>query len=275
MAFTLFQREPSSGSQGWAGRSVELEPEPWHHGALVAGALRDEAGVVPAVQVLLEHVVWRTVEFCALRRRIASGLRLRVPVTTVGGPPPGPMIASLSALPAPGPRERTSVSTPASATSTMAISPSAGCPRSSLRASSSGCSRVRRPRHCRPGRGNRGLRGPAAHRHGALPRRGEKALAIDPFTWPDPGVRGRFEANCGAYGVPAGRLAVLQGDSRLMTPQQLIAASAAAPSASSTSTASTRLSTWPATCALPPPSRRRTGLSPWMTCCTRATRSSR
>ena len=27
---------------------------------------------------------------------------------------------------------------------------------------------------------------------------GEQALAIDHFTWPDPGVRGRFEANCGA-----------------------------------------------------------------------------
>ena len=52
----------------------------------------------------------------------------------------------------------------------------------------------------------------------------EKALAIDHFAWPDSGVRGRFEANCGAGGVPAGRLVVHQGDSRLMTPQQLIAA---------------------------------------------------
>ena len=52
----------------------------------------------------------------------------------------------------------------------------------------------------------------------------EQALAIDHFAWPDPGVRGRFEANCGAYGVPTGRLVVHQGDSRLMTPQQLIAA---------------------------------------------------
>jgi hypothetical protein len=51
---------------------------------------------------------------------------------------------------------------------------------------------------------------------------GERALAIDPFTWPDPGVRGRFEANCAAHGVPTGRLAVLQGDSRSVTPRQLV-----------------------------------------------------
>jgi hypothetical protein len=60
---------------------------------------------------------------------------------------------------------------------------------------------------------------------------GERALAIDhfglfawPFAWPDPGVRGRFEANCAAHGVPAGRLAVLQADSQSVTPGQLIAA---------------------------------------------------
>jgi Methyltransferase domain len=51
---------------------------------------------------------------------------------------------------------------------------------------------------------------------------GERALAVDPFTWPDSGVRGRFEANCMAHGVPAGRLAVLQGDSRSVTPHQLV-----------------------------------------------------
>jgi hypothetical protein len=28
---------------------------------------------------------------------------------------------------------------------------------------------------------------------------GERALAVGPFTWPDPGVRGRFEANCAAH----------------------------------------------------------------------------
>ena len=53
---------------------------------------------------------------------------------------------------------------------------------------------------------------------------GERALAIDPFAWPDPGVRRRFEANCAVHGVPAGRLVVHQGDSRTMAPQQLIAA---------------------------------------------------
>jgi hypothetical protein len=53
---------------------------------------------------------------------------------------------------------------------------------------------------------------------------GERAVAIDPFTWPDPGVGGRFEANCAAHGVPAGRLVVLQGDSRSTTPMQLVSA---------------------------------------------------
>ena len=51
---------------------------------------------------------------------------------------------------------------------------------------------------------------------------GERALAIDPFTWPDLGLRGRFEANCVAHGVPAERLAVLQRDSRSVTPRQLL-----------------------------------------------------
>jgi hypothetical protein len=51
---------------------------------------------------------------------------------------------------------------------------------------------------------------------------GERALAIDPFTWPDLGLHGRFEANCDAHGVPAGRLAVLQHDSRSVTPRQLL-----------------------------------------------------
>jgi Methyltransferase domain len=51
---------------------------------------------------------------------------------------------------------------------------------------------------------------------------GERALAIDPFTWPDLGLRGRFETNCVAHGVPAGRLAVLQRDSRSVTPRQLL-----------------------------------------------------
>ena len=41
---------------------------------------------------------------------------------------------------------------------------------------------------------------------------GERALAIDPFTWPDLGLRARLETNCDAHGVPAGCLAVLQCD---------------------------------------------------------------
>ena len=55
---------------------------------------------------------------------------------------------------------------------------------------------------------------------------GERVLAIDPFTWPDLGLRGRFEANCAAHGVPAGRLAVLQRDSRSVTPRRLLDAAA-------------------------------------------------
>ncbi len=51
---------------------------------------------------------------------------------------------------------------------------------------------------------------------------GERALAVDHFTWPDPGVRGRFKANCAAHGVPVGRVVVHQGDSRLTTPEQII-----------------------------------------------------
>jgi predicted O-methyltransferase YrrM len=53
---------------------------------------------------------------------------------------------------------------------------------------------------------------------------GERALAIDHFAWPDPGVRARFEANCAAHGVPEGRVVALRGDSRAMTPEGLVAA---------------------------------------------------
>lgn len=54
---------------------------------------------------------------------------------------------------------------------------------------------------------------------------GERALAIDHFAWPDKGVRGRFEANLAAHGVPAGggRVVVHEGDSREMTPEGLTA----------------------------------------------------
>lgn len=51
----------------------------------------------------------------------------------------------------------------------------------------------------------------------------ERVLAIDHFNWPDPGVRGRFEANCAAHAVPPGRVVVHQGDSRAMSPDQLMA----------------------------------------------------
>src|SRR5918997_6201236 len=56
MALPPGSREPSPAPRGRASRSVELDREPLHHGALVLGALRDELGVLPAVQVLLRHV---------------------------------------------------------------------------------------------------------------------------------------------------------------------------------------------------------------------------
>jgi hypothetical protein len=52
----------------------------------------------------------------------------------------------------------------------------------------------------------------------------ERILGIDHFAWPDAGIRGRFEANCAAHGVPAKRLVVVEGDSRLMKPPQLTGA---------------------------------------------------
>lgn len=51
---------------------------------------------------------------------------------------------------------------------------------------------------------------------------GKRAPAIGPFTWPGVGLRRRFEANCAAHGAPAGRLAVLQRDSRAVTPHRLL-----------------------------------------------------
>ena len=50
----------------------------------------------------------------------------------------------------------------------------------------------------------------------------ERALAIDHFIWPDAGVRGRFEANLAAHGVPADSVVVHEGDSRQLTPAEVI-----------------------------------------------------
>jgi predicted O-methyltransferase YrrM len=50
---------------------------------------------------------------------------------------------------------------------------------------------------------------------------GERAVAIDHFIWPDQGVRGRFEANLAAHGVPAGRVVVHEADSRRVRPEEL------------------------------------------------------
>jgi hypothetical protein len=44
--------------------------------------------------------------------------------------------------------------------------------------------------------------------------RGEKALGIDRFDWPDAGVEGRFVANCDAYGIARDRYASWKTDSR-------------------------------------------------------------
>jgi hypothetical protein len=46
---------------------------------------------------------------------------------------------------------------------------------------------------------------------------GETALAIDHFDWPDPGVQGRFLANCAAHGLAADRFSYWKVDSRKIT----------------------------------------------------------
>ena len=45
---------------------------------------------------------------------------------------------------------------------------------------------------------------------------GERALAIDLFSWPDDGVHGRLLANCAAAGLPRDRFATWQGDTRTL-----------------------------------------------------------
>jgi predicted O-methyltransferase YrrM len=52
---------------------------------------------------------------------------------------------------------------------------------------------------------------------------GEKALAIDLFDWPNPGVLARFEANCTRHGVPAQRRITWKADSRSMASGELLA----------------------------------------------------
>jgi predicted O-methyltransferase YrrM len=52
--------------------------------------------------------------------------------------------------------------------------------------------------------------------------KGEIALGIDLFNWPNPEVRQRFEANCRKHGVSAERSLTWQADSRTMSPQELL-----------------------------------------------------
>lgn len=54
-------------------------------------------------------------------------------------------------------------------------------------------------------------------------QKGEIALGIDLFDWPNPEVKDRFEANCAKHGVPAERRIVWKADSRTMTPAELLA----------------------------------------------------
>jgi hypothetical protein len=50
---------------------------------------------------------------------------------------------------------------------------------------------------------------------------GQKALGIDRFDWPDPGVEQRFIANCTFHGVPRDRYVAWRTDSREITPGDL------------------------------------------------------
>lgn len=52
---------------------------------------------------------------------------------------------------------------------------------------------------------------------------GEKALGIDMFDWPDPGVMDRLAANCARMGVSDTRRVLWKADSRTMKPQELLA----------------------------------------------------
>ncbi len=53
---------------------------------------------------------------------------------------------------------------------------------------------------------------------------GERAVGIDLFDWPNPEIIDRFHANCRRHGVPDERRVTLKADSRVMTPDELLAA---------------------------------------------------
>lgn len=51
---------------------------------------------------------------------------------------------------------------------------------------------------------------------------GELAVALDIFSWPDDGVKDRFEANCLKHGIGPERRVTVKGDSGAMTPAELM-----------------------------------------------------
>ncbi len=50
---------------------------------------------------------------------------------------------------------------------------------------------------------------------------GEMALGIDIFSWPNPEVKDRFEANCLRHGIAPARRVTMKGDSGSMSPSDL------------------------------------------------------
>lgn len=52
---------------------------------------------------------------------------------------------------------------------------------------------------------------------------GERALGMDLFDWPAPGVKDHLERNCDSYRVDRNRRIIWQADSRATTPEQLAA----------------------------------------------------
>jgi len=50
---------------------------------------------------------------------------------------------------------------------------------------------------------------------------GEKALGIDRFDWPDPGIESRFLANCATHGIARDRFLCWKADSREITARDL------------------------------------------------------
>jgi hypothetical protein len=54
-------------------------------------------------------------------------------------------------------------------------------------------------------------------------RTDERAIGIDRFSWPDKGLRARFERNCALHGPEAGRMIIVEANSRELEPETLLA----------------------------------------------------